>query len=149
MSRTYNYCLQIMGWNTIGKYDTKGYICKLGLTNNPICERCLEKEKSATHILHDWRPMPYLRFRHLGHFMGPDDYHDVRIRKVLFFIRSVGLIEGLIIKESTIDLGGRNARARLIWPIPYIYSCIHKRRDWSDMIRYLIESQLRIISQKF
>jgi hypothetical protein len=37
------------------------------LINSPICERCLEKHESATHILWDCEAIEYLRFRHLGH----------------------------------------------------------------------------------
>jgi hypothetical protein len=29
------------------------YKSEMGLTNNPICESCLEKDESATHILCD------------------------------------------------------------------------------------------------
>jgi hypothetical protein len=68
---------------------------KLGLVNSPRCEKCLEKEKSATHILCDCEAIAYLRFNHMGHyFMEPSDYHDAPIRKVLGFIRSVGLTKG-------------------------------------------------------
>jgi hypothetical protein len=39
---------------------------------SPTCERCLEKEESATHILCDCDAIAYLRFRHLGHcFIEP------------------------------------------------------------------------------
>jgi hypothetical protein len=44
----------------------------MGLTDSPTCERCLEKDESATHILCDCEAIAYLRFRHLGHyFMEP------------------------------------------------------------------------------
>jgi hypothetical protein len=36
-----------------GHCHLKGHILKLGLINDPICERCLEKDESATHILCD------------------------------------------------------------------------------------------------
>jgi hypothetical protein len=34
-----------------GHCHLKGHIFKLVLTGNPICERCLEKDESATHLL--------------------------------------------------------------------------------------------------
>jgi hypothetical protein len=68
---------------------------KLGLTDDPICERCLEEDESATNILCDCEAMAYLRFRHLGQFfMEPSDYYDAPIDNALHFIRGVGLISG-------------------------------------------------------
>jgi hypothetical protein len=47
------------------------------LTDDPICERCLEEDQSATHILCDCEAIANLRFRHLGQFfMEPSDYYD-------------------------------------------------------------------------
>jgi hypothetical protein len=67
----------------------------MGLTESPTCERCLEKEESATHILCEYEALAYLRFRHLDHyFMEPGDYQDAPISKILHCIRSVGLLEG-------------------------------------------------------
>jgi hypothetical protein len=68
---------------------------QLGLTDDPTCERCLEEDESATHILCDCEAIAYLRFRHLGqYFLEPSDYYDAPIDRVLHFIRSVGLIKG-------------------------------------------------------
>jgi hypothetical protein len=73
----------------------KGHLFKLGLADDPTCERCLEEDESATHILCDFEAIAYLRFRHLGlFFMKPSDYYDAPINEVLCFIRSVGLIKG-------------------------------------------------------
>jgi hypothetical protein len=73
----------------------KGHLIKLGLTDDPICERCLEEDESATQILCDCEAIAYSRFRHLGHFlMEPSDYYDAPINKLLHFIRNVGLIKG-------------------------------------------------------
>jgi hypothetical protein len=67
---------------------------KLGLTDDPICERCLEEDESA-HILCDCEDVAHVRFRHLGQFfMERSDYYDAPIDKVLHFIRGVGLIKG-------------------------------------------------------
>jgi hypothetical protein len=64
-------------------------------TDDPTCERCLQEDESATHILCDCEAIAYLRFRHLGQFlMEPSDFYDAPIIKVLHFIRSVGLIKG-------------------------------------------------------
>jgi hypothetical protein len=61
----------------------------------PICERCLEEDESATHILCDCEAIAYLRFLHFGQFfMEPSDYYDAPINKVLHFIRGVGLTKG-------------------------------------------------------
>jgi hypothetical protein len=40
----------------------------MGLMNDPICERRLEADESATHVLCDCEALAYLRFRHLGQF---------------------------------------------------------------------------------
>jgi hypothetical protein len=75
--------------------SSKGHLFKLGLTDDPTCERCLEEDESATHVLCDCEAITYLRFRHLGQFfMKPSDFYDAPISKVLHFIRSVGLIRG-------------------------------------------------------
>jgi hypothetical protein len=67
-----------------GHCHLKGHLFKLGLTDNRTCERCLEEDESATHILHDCEAIAYLRFRHLGQFfMGPSDYYDAPINKVI------------------------------------------------------------------
>jgi hypothetical protein len=78
-----------------GYCHLKGHLFKFGLTNDPICERCLEEYVSATHILCDCEAMAYLRFRHLGQFfMETSDYYDAPIYKDLHFIQGVGLIKG-------------------------------------------------------
>lgn len=60
---------------------------ELGLTDNPIYERCLEEDESATHILHDCEAIAHLKCCHLGQFfMEPSDYYDAPINKVLHFI---------------------------------------------------------------
>jgi hypothetical protein len=46
----------------------KGHLFKMGLTDNPTCEMCLEEDESATHILCDCEAIANLRFRHLGQF---------------------------------------------------------------------------------
>jgi hypothetical protein len=85
-----------MGSRTIYRtLSPKGHLFKLGLTDDPICERCLGEDESATHILCDCEAIAYLIFRHLVHFfMKTSDYYDSPINKFLHFIRSVGLIKG-------------------------------------------------------
>jgi hypothetical protein len=69
-----------------GHCHLKGHLVKLGLTDDPTCERCLQEDCEA---------IAHLRFRHLGQlFMEPSDFDDTPIFKVLHFIRSVGLIRG-------------------------------------------------------
>jgi hypothetical protein len=59
-----------------GHCHLKGYLFKLGLINDPICERCQEDE-SATRILCDCEDAAQIRFRHLGQFfMEPSDYYE-------------------------------------------------------------------------
>jgi hypothetical protein len=78
-----------------GHCHLKGHLFKLGLINDPICERCLEEDETATHILCDCEAVAHIKLRHLGQFfMEPSDYYDAPIDKVLHFIRGVGLIKG-------------------------------------------------------
>jgi hypothetical protein len=53
--------------------------------------------------------------------MEPRDCHDTPIRKVLRFIRSVGLTEGWTRRRSTIDLRGHSAMAGWIFVHPFTY----------------------------
>jgi hypothetical protein len=70
------------------------HLFKLGFTDDPTCERCLQEDESATHIICDCEAIAYIRFRHLGQFfMELSDFYDAFIIKVLHFIRSVGLIK--------------------------------------------------------
>jgi hypothetical protein len=60
-----------------GHCHLKGHLFKLRLTDETTCERCLEEDESATHILCDCEATPHLRFRHLGQFfMEPSDFYD-------------------------------------------------------------------------
>jgi hypothetical protein len=78
-----------------GHCDLKGHLFKLGLTADPLCERCLEDDESSIqHILCDCEAVAHTRFRHLGqYFKEPSDYYDAPIDKVLHFIPTVGLIK--------------------------------------------------------
>jgi hypothetical protein len=77
-----------------GHCHLKGHLFKLGLTDDPICGRCLEEDESDTHILFECEAMAYLRFLHMRQFfMEPSDYYDATINNVLYFIRGVGLIK--------------------------------------------------------
>jgi hypothetical protein len=85
----------------IGHCHLKGHLIKLGLTDDPICERCLEEDESATHILCDCEAVAHVTFCHLGQFfMEPSDYHDTPIYNVLHFFRGVGLIMGKLKGEA-------------------------------------------------
>jgi hypothetical protein len=65
-----------------GHCHLKEHLFKLGLTDDPTCERCLQEDESATHILCDCETIAHLRFRHLGQFfMEPSDFYDAPIFK--------------------------------------------------------------------
>jgi hypothetical protein len=69
-----------------GHCHLKGHLFKLGLMDDPTCERCLEDE-SATCILCDCEAVAYLRFCHLSQFfMEPSDYCDAPINEVQHFV---------------------------------------------------------------
>jgi hypothetical protein len=98
------------------------FLFKLELTDDTICERCLQEEESSTHILRDCEAVAYLRFRHLGQFfMEPSDYYDAPIYKVLHFNRGVGLIKGQLKGEAQQIIEGRGARAGFYGP-PLIHT---------------------------
>jgi hypothetical protein len=66
-----------------------------GTTGDPTCERCLQEDESATHILCEYEAIVCLRIHHLGQFfMELSGFYDDPINKALHFIRSVGLIKG-------------------------------------------------------
>jgi hypothetical protein len=78
-----------------GHCHLKGHLFKLGLTDDPTCERCLQEDESAIHILCDCEAIAHLGFCHLGQFfMEARDFYDAPIFKFLHFIWSVGLIRG-------------------------------------------------------
>jgi hypothetical protein len=52
-----------------GHCHLKGHFFSMGLTDDPTCERCLEEDESATHILCDCEAIANLRFRILGQFL--------------------------------------------------------------------------------
>jgi hypothetical protein len=121
------------GRTTHWTLSPKRLLYQLGLTNSPICERCLEGRESGTHILWECEASTNLRFRHLVHyFIEPADHHDAPIRKILLFIRSVGLIKKRRRrrrrrrrKGNKTDLKGRSARAGSILALPlYIHTYI-------------------------
>jgi hypothetical protein len=71
----------------------KVHLFKLDLTDDPICEWCLEEVESATHVLCE--AIAHLRYRQLGQlFMEPGDYYGAPISKVPQFVRIAGLIRG-------------------------------------------------------
>jgi hypothetical protein len=60
-----------LGWVVglfTGHCHRKGHLFELGLTGDPTCEGCLEKDESATHILCDCEAIAYLKFCHLRLF---------------------------------------------------------------------------------
>jgi hypothetical protein len=82
-----------------GNYHLKGHLFKLGLTDYPTSDRCLEKDESAIHVLCDCEAIAYLRSCYLRQFfMEPSDYYDApRKQSVTFQLRcriNKGLIKG-------------------------------------------------------
>jgi hypothetical protein len=68
---------------------------------DPICEKCLEGDESATHVLCDCEAIAHLRFRQLGQFFTESsDYH----KQSSTFHSKCGIGRELIKKRgSTID----------------------------------------------
>jgi hypothetical protein len=46
----------------LGHCHFKGHLFKLGLTDDATCERCLQEDESATHILCDCEAIAHLDF---------------------------------------------------------------------------------------
>jgi hypothetical protein len=88
-----------------------------------ICERCLEEDESATHVLCDFEAIAHLRFRHLGQFFveAGNYYYDAPISKVLQFVRSAGLIKGKHSRSMMVAVQWPDAAA----PHTYIHTYIH------------------------
>jgi hypothetical protein len=63
------------------------------LVGSPGCDRCRHLFETVSHILCDSEALAVLRFRHLGnHCLKPGDSTDVFINQVLYFFKSVGLL---------------------------------------------------------
>jgi hypothetical protein len=76
-----------------GHCHLKGHLFILGLSDSPTCERCYEKDKTATHVLCEFEALAHQRLHHFGqYFMEPSDYFDAPTYKILQFIRSAGLL---------------------------------------------------------
>jgi hypothetical protein len=107
------------GRTTYKTLSPKGHIFKFG-----ICQRCLEENESATHILYDCEAVAHVRIRHLGQFfMEPNDCYDAPIYKVLHFIGGEGLIKGWLKVEAQLIIVGRGARAGFYGP-PLLHTYI-------------------------
>jgi hypothetical protein len=88
----------------VGHCHLKAHLSKMGLTCSPVCESCLQKDESATHILCDCEATAHLRFHHKRHhFTESGDYHDTPVCMTLHFIRSVRLLKGWNRGGCTID----------------------------------------------
>jgi hypothetical protein len=109
-----------------GHCQLKGHLFKLGLTDDPTCESCLQEDESATHILCDCEAIAYLIFRHLGQFfMELSDFYYAPIIKVQHLIRSVGLIKGLAIGVAQKIIEGHGAGASFMIHPLHIHAYIH------------------------
>jgi hypothetical protein len=103
-----------------GHCHLKGHLFKLGLSDSPTCERCQEKDETATHVLCECEALAHWRLRHFGqYFMEPSDYFDAPTYKILHFVRSAGLLRGRIEGEAQQTTVGRGAGTD--GPTPYTY----------------------------
>jgi hypothetical protein len=106
-----------------GHCQLKGHLFKLGLTDDPISQRCLEEDESATHILCDCEAVASCKISSLGPvFHGTKWLLWHPIYKVLHFIQSVGLIKGSLKVESQWIIEGRGARVGFYGPPLYIHT---------------------------
>jgi hypothetical protein len=118
-----------MGGRTI--YRTllpKRTLFEIGISNDPICERCLEEQELSTHTLCDREAMAYLRFRHLGQF-----FFFFGTKWLLWrpHIQSPTLHSrfwidtGLIKVEITIDLQRSRCKGWFCAPPPLMHTYTH------------------------
>jgi hypothetical protein len=79
-----------------GYLSPKGTPLQLELTDDPICERCLEKVESATRVFATVRLQPICGFVTWASFLLRQTtiITPPSISKVLQFIRGVGVIKG-------------------------------------------------------
>jgi hypothetical protein len=105
----------------------------MGLTDDPTCERCLEEDESATHIVCDCEAIANLRFRHLGQFfMEPTDYYDAPINSPTFHSKC-RINKGLIKRGSTIDHWRSRCKGRISGP-PLVHTYIHNIDEQKALI---------------
>jgi hypothetical protein len=98
-----------------GHCRLNGHLFKLGLADDPTCERCLEDDESAAHILCDCEAIAYLRFRHLDQFFYGNKWLLWHPHKQSPTFHSKCRIDnGLKKRES-------GARAGLLRPTPYAF----------------------------
>jgi hypothetical protein len=84
-----------------GHCHLKRHLLKLGLTDDPTWERCLEEDESATTDPMHLGGHSLFKISSPGQFfMEPSDYYDTPINEVLRFVRSVGLIKGESKRET-------------------------------------------------
>jgi hypothetical protein len=119
-----------------GHCHLKGHLFKLGLTDDPIWERCLEEDESATRPLWLRGYSPFMIFS-----SGPVFYGA---RRLLWHPHKQGpavhskcwINKGLIQRGSTIDQWWSQCRGRM-QPAPhtyiYVWNCkvLQPRRPWS------------------
>jgi hypothetical protein len=106
-----------------GHCHLKGYLFKVGLTEDPICERCLYRRRWISHTYPVWlwgcspfkisSPGPVLhgtkRLLWRSHIQSPILHSRCRTNK------------GLIKRGSTIDLQRSRCKGWFLWPTPYTY----------------------------
>jgi hypothetical protein len=99
--------------------SSKRHLFKFGLTDDPTCERCLEEDESATHVLCDCETITYLWFHQLGQFfMERSDYYDAPIRKSPAFHSKCAIIKEFIKQISDGRGAGSGCGPLLIHSFP-------------------------------
>jgi hypothetical protein len=117
-----------------GHCHLKGHLFKMGLTDDPSCERCLEEDESATHILCDCEAITNLRFRHLGQFFYGAKWLLWRPHK---FHSKCRINKGLIKRGSTIDHWRSRCKGRISGPpLIHTYIITHQLLHSSSLIQY-------------
>jgi hypothetical protein len=113
-----------------GHCHLKGHLFKLGLTDDPICERCLQEDESATHILCNCEAVAHVRFRHLGQFFLGTKWLLWRrhIQSPTLHSRC-WINKGLIKRGSTIDHWRSRCKGWIFGPL-LIHTYIQLDRKW-------------------
>jgi hypothetical protein len=104
-------------WQTSGLITghcyLKGHLFKLGLVNGPTCERCHNKEETASHIVFEYEAVAKARFGHLGAYLRPRNYSGIQTTWWVHFAGSAGM------DEDWVDRGAQKYDLMFVmhWPI--------------------------------
>jgi hypothetical protein len=80
-------------WKKSGKRHQKEHCDTGSSTNSPLCGRCHMVTETASHILCECVVSANSDFFKLGkQFMEPSDNDVILVCKILYFVRSTGLV---------------------------------------------------------